>query len=344
MSHNITMKNGKAEMAYVGETPWHGLGQELQRGASIETWCQAAGMDWKVQRSKVRYFADKNGAQQLEWPDKHVLFRSDTQAPLGVVSDHYKVVQPKEVLEFFRDLTTQNKFSLETAGTLKGGAIYWGLAKIHEDAEVGPGDQMKGYVLLSTSADGSRPSNAKDTTVRVVCNNTLSAADAEKGKSEVRVSHRSVFDVDAVKSDLGIARDSFERFMVSARQLAKRKMSPQDMAEFTLRMLGGFVAGTPGLRTPNDTMYAGSNFEKFQEVLASKHAQGIATLYAGSGRGASLPTAKGTAWGAVNAVTEYVDYYYPARSDDNRLLSAWFGQGMRLKDKALALGLEYANA
>lgn len=322
MAHNISNVNGRNEMAFIGATPWHGLGQELRLGATLEEWTTAAGMEWKVQRSKVRYFADKLGVQQLEWPDQHVLFRSDTKAPLGVVSDHYKVVQPREVLEFFRDLAIDNKFSLETAGTLKGGAIYWALAKIHEEATLPGGDKMRGYVLLSTSADGTRRTSAKNTSIRVVCNNTLSMADNETGRAEVAVSHRSRFDADQVKIDLGIARNAFSAFMEQARALSERKLSRDDAAAFVLRLLGG-------------DGFAEFSAEKKAETLSTKHAQGIAALYAGGARGADLPSAKATAWGMVNAVTEYVDHFYPSRTDENRLHSAWFGNGNRLKDTAM---------
>ncbi len=328
MSHNITNTNGKNEMAYVGEKPWHGLGQELQRGASIETWLDAAGMGWKVQRAKVRYPVSVGAKSDAfrEWPDQHVLFRSDTKAPLGMVSDRFKIVQPKQVLEFFRDLCATNKFSLETAGTLRGGSIYWALAKIHEEADVGAGDLVRGYVMLSTACDGSRRTVAKNTTVRVVCNNTLDMADTEKGRREVCVSHRSVFDAAEVKTDLGIAHDAFARFMVSARALAARQLTRSDVDDLTLKLLGG-----------DD--WAEFTADQRGAVLESKHAQAIATLYAG-GRGAELDTAKGTAWGYVNAVTEYVDHYYPARSLENRLNSAWFGYGERLKNHAMQKTLE----
>lgn len=327
MAHNISNVNGRNEMAYVGETPWHGLGQALRLGAPLEEWITAAGMDWRVQRSKVRYFTDKNGANQLEWPEQHVLFRSDTKAPLGLVSDGYKVVQPRQVLEFFKDLTIDNRMTLETAGTLKGGAIYWALAKIHEWDGIGE-DKIGGYVLLSTSADGSRKTSGKFTAVRVVCNNTLSAADAD-GKREVAVSHRSVFDEHKVKIDLGLAHDAFQAFMVKARALANRRISKPEAVDLTLRLLGG-------------DGYRDFSPEKRDEVLASKHAQGIAYLYAGAGKGAQMDSAKGTAWGYVNAVTEYVDWHYPARKPENRLASAWYGPGERMKNNAMDLALALA--
>lgn len=333
MSHDITNTNGKNEIAYVGEKPWHGLGQELQRGASIETWLTAAGMDWKVQRAKVRYPVAAGVAPDafMEWPEQHVLFRSDTKRPLGMVSDHFKVVQPRQVLEFFRDLCATNRYSLETAGTLRGGAVYWALAKIHDEENVCLGDKMRGYILLSTACDGSRRTTGKNVAERVVCRNTLEMADGEKGCREVRVSHRSVFDEAAVKTDLGLAHDSFATFMKSARELARRKLTRSEAVDLTLALLGG-------------DGYAEFDQAKRDEVIGSKHAQAIATLYAGSARGADLPSAKGTAWGYLNAVTEYVDHFFPSRSDENRLDSAWFGFGARLKNNALAKTLALTTA
>ena len=73
MSHEITMTNGAAEMAYVGATPWHGLGNELAAGASIEEWQVAAGMAWKIKRSFVRYATSLDATPEtlMKMDDKH---------------------------------------------------------------------------------------------------------------------------------------------------------------------------------------------------------------------------------------------------------------------------------
>jgi len=57
-------------------------------------------------------------------------------------------------------------------------------------------------------------------------------------------------------------------------------------------------------------------------------------LYVGRGMGAQLPSAAGTLWGAVNAITEYTDHRRRARSEDHRRDAAWFGQGADLKQRA----------
>lgn len=316
MSHAITRRsNGFHEMAYVGQKPWHGLGQELEQGAPIEKWLVSAGMDWKVQRSKVRFATEAKQTSELAtWDDYHVLLRSDTKAPLGMVSDGYKIVQPREVLEFFRDLVEAAGFTLETAGTLFGGRKFWALASIGAEDRIVGNDLIKGRLLVASSCDGSMRTTVKNVAERVVCNNTLSIAMSEKGASEVAITHRTKFDAKAVKKQLGVAVGSFERFITDARTLAKRNVTPLEVGAFMAKVLNAA------------DVEAAKEQRAFQKLL---------DLFRGGGHGSSLPGVKGTAWGLVNAVTEYVDHDRPNRTETARLNSAWFGSGNAMKDRAL---------
>jgi len=126
MAHELDMTRGTAAMAYVGEKPWHLLGTELQQDASVDEWITSAGLDWEVVPAEVQYTIP--GAAPLFIPDvktmsdRKVLFRSDTKDPLAVVGKDFKVVQPRQVVEFFRDLVEKNNMKLSTAGSLFGGS------------------------------------------------------------------------------------------------------------------------------------------------------------------------------------------------------------------------------
>lgn len=328
MSHEITQrKSGKSEMAYVGEKPWHGLGQELQAGAPIEDWVKAAGMDWDVQRAPVFY--GEQGLWGREILDRHVLFRSDTQDPLGIVSKNYKIVQPQEVLEFFRELCEFNHFEMNTAGTLFGGRIYWALANIGEEADVRMGDKVKGRLLLSTSADGTKATTAKFVAERVVCNNTLTMAMREGGGSTAKVSHRSEFKADKVKTDLGIGHEQFENFIHTARLLTEHKVTDEKAREFFISLL---------------IEKGGMSSKSEQEVLDSRPLQKILGLYMGEGKGSTFAGTKGTAWGLVNAVTEYIDHLRPASLPDFRFNNAFFGFGERMKMGAFNMAQDQIKA
>lgn len=179
-----------SSMAYTNAPPWHGLGNRLTEKQPIEVWAQQAGMNWHIRQSPV-YFHSQRKTSVL-YPGHQVLFRSDTEQALSVVSDRYQVVQPREILEFYRDLTEAGGFEMETAGVLKGGRKIWALAKTNQSAVLKRNDVINGYLLLATACDGTLATTAQFTSVRVVCNNTLAVALAN-GACTVKVPHSTSF-------------------------------------------------------------------------------------------------------------------------------------------------------
>ena len=314
MAHELTFTNGKAEMAYVGNEPWHGLGNKLQPGADIDQWVEAAGMGWRIKRGVVQFSPNSaDWSYNIPVSDSHVLYRGDNLEPLGIVSSKYKVVQPTEVLEFFRDLLPVG-FTLDTAGTLFGGKRFWALASIGDGAIVTGNDQVNGFLLLSSSADGTLATTAKFTSVRVVCNNTLSMALSAKSAKDVVISHRTAFDERAVKARLGLATGAFHSFIDAARDLAGRSLTRA--ADLTTKLL-----------TEN-----GGTTRK--DVTASKAYNNILALFE-SGKGNSGETA----WDWVNGVTEYVDHVQRGKTPDHQLANSWYGKGDALKTSAFELAL-----
>ena len=315
------------QMAYVGATPWHGLGSRLSPKQPIEIWQREAGMDWKIQDSPVHFKSDSIGALGSihTFPDQKVLYRSDTKAPLSVVSQRYQVVQPREVLEFYRDLTEVSGYELETAGVLKGGRKFWALARTGQGTTLKGNDQVNGYLRLATSCDGTLATTATPTTVRVVCNNTLTIA-LDGSCKAIKVPHSTRFDPQAVKKQLGIAVSQWDNFMHRMRMLSERKVQWHEAMGFFMNVL---CDANPNMPLP--------------AVLPNERAlRKVQCLYEGQGRGSTLESAQGTAWGLLNAVTEYVDHERRARSIEYRMDSAWFGQGAQLKQRALEAALQLA--
>lgn len=306
-------------MAYVHETPWHGLGNRLTPGQPIEVWAQRAGMNWRVESADVRYVASGDGLGSIHaFPDQRVLYRSDTKAPLSVVSRRFQVVQPSEILEFYRDLTEAGGFELETAGVLKEGRKLWALARTGHNVSLKGRDRVNGYLLLATACDGTLATTAQFTSVRVVCNNTLAIALGDCAGA-VKVPHRSQFDPQAVKRQLGIAVSSWDGFMARTKALAECKVKDDAVEAFFKRVL----------TYPVNPAADGSTTAVNDSAMKA-----VQELYAGRGKGAEMASAAGTAWGLLNSVTEFVDHHRRARSADHRLDAAWFGQGAALKQKA----------
>jgi phage/plasmid-like protein (TIGR03299 family) len=307
-------------MAYVGQAPWHGLGSSLSPKQPLEIWQREAGMDWQIRESPVHFKADAVGHLGTihSFPEQKVLYRSDTKAPLSVVSNRYQVVQPREVLEFYRDLTEISGYELETAGVLKGGKKFWALARTGHATALKGNDQVNSYLLLATSCDGTLATTATPTTVRVVCNNTLTIS-LNGSSHAIKVPHSTRFDSQTVKKQLGIAVSQWEEFMYRMRTLTERKVQWPEAMGFFMEVLCDMRPGAP-----------------IPEVLPNKRAmEKVQSLYEGKGRGSDLESARGTAWGLLNAVTEYIDHERRARSSEYRVDSAWFGRGAAIKQRAL---------
>jgi len=303
-------------MAYAGDKPWHGLGNKLTTLQPLDVWKRQAGMDWMIEESEVRYITGNHTVGAIHtFPEQKVLYRSDTKRPLAVVSKRFQVVQPEEVLEFYRDLTEHAGFELETAGVLKEGRKFWALARTGQSAMLKGKDQVNGYLLLATACDGSLATTAQFTSVRVVCNNTLQIALGDN-RGAVKVPHRSEFNADAVKQQLGITVAPWNRFVAKMKDLVACPVDPDSVDGLLRRMLT--YPGQPG-QAP---------------VVNEQAMRSVRALYDGGGRCSQLASSRGTAWGLLNSVTEYVDHHRRARSDDHRREAAWFGQGAQFKHRA----------
>ncbi|SIR14010.1 phage/plasmid-like protein TIGR03299 [Aeromonas hydrophila] len=248
-----------------------------------------------------------------------VLYRSDTQAPLSVVSKRYNVVQPHEVLNFYQDLVQAGRFELETAGVLKGGRMPWALARMGQDMRLNGSDTVKFYLLLATSCDGTLCTTAQFTSLRVVCNNKLQMALNDKA-DVIKVPHSTKFNPEYVKEVLGLGLANWDLFQRNINEQSHRSVSPAEAILFFSDLI-------------NDPTDDDGN------IALSRPTKKLQELYQGTGMGSELASAKNTVWGLVNAVTEYIDHYRRARGQDKRLDSAWFGQGAQFKYHALEQAL-----
>ncbi len=314
MAHEIDTSNNRQNMAFVGQTPWHGLGSKLPADADMETWRTAAGLAWDVAETEA-LFSDLG--QTRAFPDTKVLLRSDTRAPLSIVSKWYNTVQPGEVLGFFDELVRAGGFELETAGALRGGKRIWALARVGEEAKIVDGDMIKPYLLLATSYDASMATTAQFTSVRVVCNNTLSAA-IGNGEQKVKIPHLSKFDAKAVRDQLTIAVSGWDEFLLQTRRMAATPLDAQAADAYLLDVF----------KVKCETL------EPVEKARKSKAYKRVLALFDGAAVGSEMVGQ--SLWGMVNSVTEYVDHER-GNVRESALDAAWFGEGAALKDRAFTV-------
>jgi phage/plasmid-like protein (TIGR03299 family) len=324
MAHQIdTTSIGRASYAST-QREWHWLGQLMPAGQSVEQWQEAAGMTYKVQRAYPRFATERidnhvPATSLTVYDERVILFRSDTGAPLGCVSPKYKVVQPREVLEFFSEWAAAGGMTIESAGVLFGGKRYFATAKLADGVFVdGTRDKIVPYALLSTSADGTLATEARWTSVRVVCNNTLRLA--TKDSAVFKLSHRSEWKPEVARDTIEAAQAEFGAFMSTARKLAGVRVEAKLAQEMTALLLR---KGT----------------EEADKTKESAGFTKIMSLFEGGGKGSTLETSRETAFGWLNACTEYYDHHIRAHSDENRTASALWGVGDDMKQRALEIAL-----
>jgi phage/plasmid-like protein (TIGR03299 family) len=331
MSHLVYHIGDEQSMAFVGKTPWHGLGQELDPNASIETWATKAHLDWLVASSPVEFnipggFRDAKIPQEML--NRKVLYRTDSHDPLSIVGRDYKIVQPIEVLEFYRDLIEVHNFQINTAGSLDDGRRVWALAKMGDGFTLPGNDTVIPYCLLMTSYDTSLATTLMFTSIRVVCNNTLEFAvmasdQSDDSQSVFKVPHTDTFDAASLKLEAGLIDASWHKYSELCAEMSRYTLPGTEATEFFTKC----IFDVDQLRyTPWDE-------------LPAPQLKAYANIMEGylSGRGAEIKAAHNTLWGALNAVTEYVDHHKPAYSQNNRFKAAMNGTGRKLKAKAFKL-------
>lgn len=317
MAHMIDMSNNRANIAYLGSTPWHGLGEQMKPGQSIDQWRAAAGLDWEAIR--VPAFCRMPSGAFQEVTGAFFNARSDTGAVLGRAthSDQREEVQPRDVLAFFdRFISVDDRFHLDVAGAIKGGSTIWATATFRDDFQVA-GERHQAYLLARTSFDGSSGTIVQCTTVRAVCNNTITAAYGDK-RALISVRHTATFDPAVVAKQLAGMAQSVTTFKAIGDALAANAMAETEVVELFRKLLD-----IPADATSKDISTRKLNcFNELAQAYDTSVKEGAE---------------RGTAWAALQAVTRYVDHERTVRGDasvndaEKRFTAAQFGSGEAMK-------------
>lgn len=315
MAHELEFVNGKASMAYSGDTPWHGLGVKVPADLTPQQMLEAANLDWKVEKHPV--FANINGVQVDV--GRKALVRDRDQRVLDVISDDWQPCQNEEAFEFFNDFVAAGEMEMHTAGSLKDGKIVWALAKINESFELfGGRDKVDSYLLFTNPHSYGQSIDIRMTGVRVVCNNTLSMSLGMKSKNVVKVSHRNKLNLDLVKETIGVAKERLAAYKEAAEYLSQKRFTNENVVDYFTRIFPVSSASDKPLSR---------NAQLCLDVMDTQP-------------GAEF--GEGTWWQAFNACT-YNTNHLAGRSDDTRLQSVWYGQNKNINERALNLALEMAE-
>jgi len=309
MGHNLNQTNGRVSMMYVGEVPWHRLGTKLEKPATAAEAIEAAGLGFTVEKLPLR-----TESHDLSVPRIFATVRTDTLDVLGVVGSYYVPIQNKDAFSTFDALVGEGEAIYHTAGVLSNEKRVWILAKLPDYIRVNGNDIVEKFLLLTNSHDGRSVVRVKLTPIRVVCENTLTMA-LGGSEQEVHVRHTAQAPerLKHAHELLGLTNHLYSQLSDIFTGMSKTKMSERETSRYVISVLGGENGfyGRSRIKMVHDRVF---------ELMET-------------GRGAEM--AKGTLWGAYNAVTEFVDHCRQSNASRSaRLKSIWYGSGETIKKRA----------
>lgn len=323
MAHELEINaDGTANMAYRASAgkAWHGLGVPVSDDMTPAEIMSAANLNWTVSKHDtfVEFYNEEDQVERVK-TDVQALVRDSDRKIFDTVGSGWNPVQNAEAFDFFTDFVAKGDMVMDTAGALKDGRIVWALASINDSFSLFNGDEVKGYLLFSNPHMYGKSIDIRFCAERVVCNNTLTMALAEKGKNSVKINHRSVFDAERVKSILGISHNKLSNFKEAAEFLGSKQYTKANLTKYFGKLFG-------------ESEMEGKDLSRTAEMV-----MGLIETQPGA------EYAKGSFWQAFNATTYATDHIL-GRANDSRLESAWFGKNAGVKEKALQLALEMAKA
>lgn len=326
MSHEIE------SAMYVSTPAWHKLGTVLNAPPTIDAALSASGLDWTVALEHMRL----NDGTMV--PDRKAVVRSKDRKVLGTVGSGFRLLQNGPAFKWFQPFLDSGLATLEAAGSLRGGARIWILAKLTgQDSVIVPqsDDRVAKYLLLAHGHDGSLAIRLGLTPTRVVCANTLSAAIGEGGSLSIRHTAGAADAMRAAREVIARANNDFEKAAEVYRALARMNVTSKMLREYIDTVFPAPKVKAPVVETgaadfaallarplAMESRTMGDREEATKETRQRIYGE-IETLFQ-RGRGNDMAGVKGTGWAAYNAVTEYITHER-GRTEDTRLNTAWFG-------------------
>ena len=312
MAHHIENN----EMFSVRERPWHGLGTILADYPTTQEALVAGGLDWEVLEEPI-YTADM---EPIEGYKRTI--RADTRKTLGVVGKTFAIIQNRTMFAAAEAVAGTEAALWETAGALDGGKRVWALMKLDKTLYIA-GEALDPYFVITQGHDGRNSLCLKTTPIRVVCNNTLTAAigsGKKKNQGTFVIRHTKNYEellAEAV-TKLGLVKNYYESFETFATNLVSQAFSRNAFEKLVETLVPIAVDA------PERTKTMAMNVR--EAMLVCRQAP-------------DLDAIRNTKWGAFNAVADWSDHFRVTRNTpgaEERAYTRTF-EDTEIKDRALAL-------
>lgn len=311
MSHEIEFINGAPSYVDNGREPaWHGLGESVEGLTYTDALRRAHLADWNVRAEPLTAHID---GHNYPVDDRQVIVRNNPGSglvePIATVGGRYRAVQNEQALAVASYLEGMGA-TVETAGSIRKGRQVF-LTMLMDRGFVidpeGAGDSVFMYLLLATSHDGSLTNQASATPIRVLCANTLDFAlpGAQRAYSVRHTANAEARLANAQEIFLR-ANGYFDVLAEEAKDLYQTDCTDKQFFDIISK-----AYPKPG--TPE----SGVEESKRGITVWEKKVDTLQSIW----KGQTNTNVTGTMWGALNALTERIDWYRTARGNDGTALA-----------------------
>ncbi|MBY0561509.1 DUF932 domain-containing protein [Hyphomicrobium sp.] len=322
MGHNIEVRDGKHQFAYVGEDTWHGLGKRVPAGLSPDQFLKECGLDWRVEK-RPGYTTNRKG--EMIPTGKSALVRDIDDAVLDDgLTGGWQPFQNEDWFDIFHEFVERGELEMHSGGSLKGGRSVFGLAKSKEGFELFNGrDVYESYWLFHNPHMKGYSGNARHTSTRVVCDNTLQEALSGSSVAAIAIWHNQKFDPEIIAEMIRREHQRNVELKAKAEFLISKRYAKEDIVDYFKAVfdLEDAKPNKDGSERVVPTM---------QKLLKAVDEQPGAEL------------GEGSYYQLFNAATYAVDHVI-GKTSESRLANSWFGNGTNTKNKALSFALDMAG-
>lgn len=273
---------------------WTKVGHDVEDCRNLSMVLRESGLDYGVSKEPV-YICPEDSDSPIIIPDRYITCRESDGHTYDIVSDKYEIIQNEDAFDFVNYMSDEITFV--RAGETASGMVFIIASLPSVDIL---GDQFTPYVIFRNGFSGKITTSAAICPLRIVCQNQFNFA-FKNTENAISIRHVSNAEIkmQEARETLKLSAD----YMVKVNEIAEGYAGTK-LSEFQIKQVLNAMF-------PIDKAEDMNPFKR--KSLMTAREQFVKAYEAEDNR-----NFRGTAWGMINAYTDYITHKDPAGKQETR--------------------------